>query len=199
MNDSILENAENIMKIIRNLPNVKNCKLYGSLADGKYDELSDIDIEINVSGYDNGKFMIELVNLLSDKLNIIFTDYAPSLVPDKYIVSLAINEENPFLILDLCCIAEPHCRTVTKQQLISANNFSTHMLKLWVANLKHFSRRCNCHNDIIRMASKIGIPDADIKEEKELLKDVLIWLEENKTNSTTEYIKSCKKYFDNVI
>lgn len=199
MSNAILKNAENAMKILKKLPNVNNCKLYGSLANGTYDELSDIDVEINVSGYDNGKFMMELEGLLSDKLNIVFSDYAPSLIPDKYIVSFAIDEENPFLILDLCCMAEPHCKTVTKEQAISANNLFSHMLKLWVANVKHFSRGKDCYSDIIRMASKIGIPDTGIKNEKELLKNVLIWLEENKTDSTSEYIESCKKYFDNLI
>lgn len=199
MNNSLLNTAKNVMNILNSLPQVKCCKMYGSLAKGTYDELSDIDIEIDVSGYDNGKFMMELETLLSDKLNIIFSDYAPSLVPDKYIVSLAIDEENPFLILDLCCIAEPHCTTITKQHAISANDFYTHMLKLWVANLKYHSRGQDCYDDISRMASKLGISDIDVKSELELLESVLLWLENNKTAKTEKYVQSCRNCFENLM
>ncbi len=199
MNNSLLNTAETIMNILNSLPQVKCCKLYGSLANGTYDELSDIDIEIDVSGYDNGKFMMELENLLYSKLNIIFTDYAPSLVPDKYIVSLAIDEENPFLILDLCCTAEPHCTTVSKQQAMSANDFYTHILKLWVANLKHYSRGQDCYDDIFRMASKLGISDIDVKSELELLESVLLWLESNTNTKTEKYVQSCRGCFEDLV
>lgn len=199
MNNWLLNTAEKVMDILKSLPQVNDCKLYGSLANGTYDELSDIDIEIDVSGYDNGRFMMELESLLSDRLNIIFSDYAPSLVPDKYIVSLAIDEDNPFLILDLYCTAEPHCSTVSKQQAMSANDFYTHMLKLWVANLKHYFRGQDCYDDIFRMASKLGISNIDAKNEAELLECVLIWLENNKTIQTERYILSCRESFENFV
>lgn len=199
MSNSLLDTARKVMTVLKELPHVKNCQLYGSLANGAYDELSDIDIEIDVSGYDNGKFMMELETLLSDKLNIIFSDYAPSLVPDKYIVSLAVDEENPFLILDLCCMAEPHCTTVSKQQAMSANDFYTHILKLWVANMKHYSRGQDCYDDIFRMSGKLGIADNDTKDEAELLESVLIWLESNAIAKTEQYVQSCRACFNDLI
>lgn len=199
MSNSMFDTAEKVMTILKGLPQVNDCKLYGSLANDTYDELSDIDIEIDVSGYDNGQFMMKLKNLLSSKLNIIFSDYAPSLIPDKYIVSLAIDEKNPFLILDLCCAAEPHCTTITKQQAISANDFYTHILKLWVANLKHHSRGQDCYDNIFRMASKLRMSDIDVKSELELLESVLLWLENNKTTKTEKYVQSCMACFENLM
>lgn len=196
MNNSFFSTAENVMNILHSLPQVKCCKLCGSLANGTYNELSDIDIEIDVSGYDNGQFMMKLENLLSSKLNIIFSDYASSLISDKYIVSLAIDEENPFLILDLFCTAEPHCTTVTKQQAMSANDFYTHMLKLWVANLKHHSCGQDCYDDIFRMASKLRISDIDIKSELKLLKSVLLWIESNTNTKKEKYVQSCRECFE---
>ena len=93
------QKAEQIIKILNSLPQVKGCKIYGSLINGNYDELSDIDIEVDVSGIDNGKFMLNIVDLLKDKVDIVYSDYAPSLIPEYYIVSVAIDRQNPFLIV----------------------------------------------------------------------------------------------------
>ena len=82
---------------------------------------------------------------------------------------------------------------------MSANDFYTHMLKLWVANLKHHSRGQDCYDDIFRMASKIEITNIEAKNEVELLESVLIWLENNKTIETDKYLNSCREYFDKLI
>lgn len=188
--------ANGIITLLNEIPVVKKCDIYGSLATNTHDDLSDIDIEIDVSGYDNGQFMLELVELLEGKLSIYYSDYAPSLIPDKYIVSIAIDKNNPFLIVDLCCSAEPHCTTVTKQQVIGKNEKYTHMLKLWTANLKHYVRGCECYDDIVRMGQKIAVEDIDTKDEAEILEDTLSWLEENVEIELYEFVKSCRKRFE---
>ena len=193
------DTANEIITLLNEIPVVKKCDIYGSLATNTHDDLSDIDIEIDVSGYDNGQFMLELVELLEGKLSIYYSDYAPSLIPDKYIVSIAIDKNNPFLIVDLCCSAEPHCTTVTKQQVIGKNDKYTHMLKLWTANLKHYVRGCECYDDIVRMARKIAVEDIDTKDEVELLEDTLCWLEENVETELYEYVESCRSRFDELV
>lgn len=45
---------------LRCLPEVRNITLHGSLEIGHPDRYSDIDLKINVSGSDNGRFMLEL-------------------------------------------------------------------------------------------------------------------------------------------
>lgn len=185
--------------ILKEIPVVKKCTIYGSLATNTQDELSDIDIEIDVSGYDNGQFMLELVERLKDKLNIYYCDYAPSLVPDKYIVSIAIDNKNPFMKLDLCCCGNPHCSTVTKQQVMGKNQKYTHMLKLWTANLKHYVRGAECYDDIIRMAKKIAIEDLETKDEATILEETLCWLEDNTESNLSEYVKSCRRKFEELL
>jgi len=199
MYDSLKDKANMIIAVLKEIPVVKKCDIYGSLATNTQDDLSDIDIEIDVSGYDNGQFMLELVELLKGKLNIYYSDYAPSLIPDKYIVSIAIDSNNPFLIVDLCCSAEPHCTTVTKQQVIGKNEKYTHMLKLWTANLKHYVRGCECYDDIVRMARKIAVEEIDTKDEVELLEDTLCWLEENVETELYEFVESCRSRFDELV
>ena len=142
--------------------------------------------------------MLELNEFLKDKLNIYYWDYAPSLVPDKYIVSLAIDENNPFLIVDLCCVADPHCTSVTKEQVMAKNDRFAHMLKLWTANVKHYVRGKDCYDDIVRMACKLKI-DIDIKSEAELLEEVLCWLEDNVREGLETFVKSCREKFDTLI
>lgn len=196
---SLRDTANNIITFLNEIPVVRECSIYGSLATNTYDELSDIDIEIDVSGYDNGQFMVELVELLKGKFSIYYSDYAPSLIPDRYIVSIAIDKENPFLIVDLCCSAEPHCTTVTKQQASEKNDKYTHILKLWTANLKHYVRGNECRDDIVRMGQKLAIEDTDTKDEVEILERTLRWLEENVKSELHEFVESCRRRFDELV
>ena len=199
MSNSLRDTANEMIAFLKEIPVVRKCSIYGSLATNTYDELSDIDIEIDVSGSDNGQFMLELVELLKGKFSIYYSDYAPSLIPDRYIVSIAIDKENPFLIVDLCCSAEPHCTTVTKQQASEKNDKYTHILKLWTANLKHYVRGNVCRDDIVRMGQKIAIEDIDTKGEVEILGKTLCWLEENVEDGLYEFVKSCRRRFDELV
>lgn len=199
MSDSLRDTADEIIAFLNKIPVVRKCSIYGSLATNTYDELSDIDIEIDVSGYDNGQFTLELVDALKGKFSIYYSDYAPSLIPERYIVSIAIDEKNPFLIVDLCCCAKLHCTTVTKQQASEKNNKYTHILKLWTANLKHYVRGNECYGDIVRMGQKIALKDIETKDEVEILEKTLCWLEEHVEHGLHEFVKSCRRRFDELV
>ena len=191
----MLQKAEQIIKIVNSLPNVKGCTVYGSITNGTYDELSDIDLQVDVSGVDNGQFMLNLVDMLQGKIDIVYSDYAPSLIPDYYIVSVAIDKNNPFLIVDFRCVATPHKTTVQKEFVKKLNDKYSHILKLWTANLKHFARKKDCRDDIVAMAQKIDI-NVQKQSEKELLYLTLTWLKDNVSDKFAEIIKSCEMYFD---
>lgn len=199
MNDNLRSKADEIIEILSGIPEVNGCTVYGSLSKGTSDELSDIDIEIDVSGCDNGQFMLKLVDLLKDKLSIYYHDYAPSLIPDDYTVSIALDESNPFMIADLKCVADPHFTTVTKQQAKELNDKFAHTLKLWTANLKHYVRGKDCRGDIVAMAKKIEIRGVHKKDEKELLEITLRWLEQNAPEALIEFVKSCRRKFSELL
>lgn len=196
MTEVLKEKATEIIKILDDIPDVKNCTIYGSLSANTSDSLSDIDIQIDVSGVDNGKFMLGLVEILKPKLKIYYSDYAPSLVPDRYIVSIAIDESNPFLIVDLCCVGNLHYTTVTKQDVKILNNNFAHILKLWTANLKHFVRNKDCYDDILRMAEKINLKNVENKNALDLLSETLVWLENNVEDHLANFVASCRKKFN---
>jgi len=187
------------MSVLRELPEVKNCALYGSLDAGTDDALSDIDIEIDVSGCDNGEFMLALPKLLCNKINIYYEDYAPSLIPERYIVSFALDEKDPFLMADICCKAEPHSTSVTLEQVAALNGKYTHMLKLWTANLKHYARGSECRSDILRMAGKLGVEEKERLSEAELLAKVLCWLENNVESGLETFVATCRRKFEELI
>lgn len=186
--------AEEVCSFLKELPEVKSCNLYGSLIKGTFDEYSDIDIEIDVSGVDNSVFVTKIPELLSLKYDVVFYDYAPSLAPDKYIVSVAFNKENPFMMVDIACVAIPHCSTVSRHQLSALNNKYDHTLKLFTANLKHYLRSADCYDDIYKMYSRIFQRDNELLDEEQMLNKVYDWLKENAEIRHDEYVDLFYEY-----
>ena len=62
--------AKEIFAFLNNLPEVKECKIYGSVSTGNTDEFSDLDIMVDVSGIDNGVFLTKLPNLFEEKYRV---------------------------------------------------------------------------------------------------------------------------------
>lgn len=186
--------ANRVLAYMNAFPQVKNCRFYGSLANGSFDNYSDIDLEIDVSGLDNGQFLLEIPTLISQRFPVIFFDFAPSLAPEKYVVSVAIDTENPFGIVDISCAAQPHCRTVSKQDLVARNDSYCHILKLFAINLKHFIRRADCLGDIQRMYQKVFRTNDYIRNPQEMLADVYRWLKENASEKQEAYVRALEPY-----
>ena len=78
------EFVKEIFEFLNDMPEVQSCKIYGSLSAGNYDEFSDLDLVIDVSGIDNGMFLTKLPQLFEEKYDVIFYDYTPSLAR-KYV------------------------------------------------------------------------------------------------------------------
>lgn len=189
------ETAEKLMALLQTFPEVKSCTLYGSLAEGRGDALSDIDIEVDVSGTDNGAFVLTLPDRLARHIPVFYSDYAPSLAPQQYVVTVALNETDPFLFADLRCAAVPHCTAVSQTQLKERNTPFAHTLKLWTANLKHYTRGADCGDAIRRMARKLGAEQAETGSAKDLLEETLCWLEKNAPPQMKTFVSSCRAAF----
>jgi len=112
------------------------------------------------------------------------------------IVSIAIDEEDPFMMIDLNCIGYPHCSSVTREQLSARNDRYSHMFKLWTANMKHHVRGADCRGDILRMVRRINISDAENHSDAALLEKTLRWLEENAPAELAGLTASCRRHFD---
>jgi len=168
-------------------PSVRSLTLYGSLAEGCDDEYSDIDMALDVSGTDNGVFLLALPGILAQKYPVLYTDFAPSLAPDQYILTSAIYPENPFLLLDISVTAAPHYTTITKGMLSERNNLYSHTLKLFTANLKHFLRGSDCSRDIRKMTGRLPGYDEN-SSLPDMLRHTYLWLTENASYEMMEYL-----------
>ncbi len=186
--------AQELKDFFGQRPEVRSVSLYGSIVNGTADSYSDVDIKLDVSGYDNGKFLLGVSAMLEEKYPVLYSDFAPSLAPEQYVVSCALSEENPFLVVDVNCSAEPHVTSVAKGDL--KNDPVTHVLKLWVANAKHFIRGQECYRDICKMHRK-SVGDA-LPEGQEflMLQQTLLWLEAHAPERLKVYIKSCRRVLE---
>ena len=204
LGDNMLLNIANeIITYLQTIPEVNGCTVYGSLSNGKFDKLSDIDIQVDVSGSDNSIFVTKLPELIQKQFPVVYFDYAPSLIPEQYIVSIAVDEENPFCIVDLKCAATPHIMTLQKNDFM-LDKF-VHTLKLWTANCKHLLRGKDCIKDnkvgdvnvnsvnIIKMGKRIIGTAAEAMTDNEIMEATLNWLENNCTNATQRYVKSLRR------
>lgn len=187
----IQELAARISDYLETLPQVRSHSFYGSLQNGNYDQYSDLDIQIDVSGIDNGHFLLELPELLSKKFSIVFYDYAPSLAPQKYVVTVAVDSQNPFLCMDFACVATPHFETVSRQDLQKRNSPYDHTLKLFVANLKHWLRGADCRTDIEKLYFKVFPSDQLPDSESVRLQHVYSWLRNHAHTKYLPYLDSC--------
>lgn len=67
--------AEEICTFLQGIPGVKSTVIIGSLAKCNFDKYSDIDIEVDVSGMDNGQFLMELPKLFAINLKHYLRDW----------------------------------------------------------------------------------------------------------------------------
>ncbi len=192
----ITDFAETLCQYLKTLPHVKSCRLYGSLANGSFDAFSDADIELDVSGTDNSQFLLEIPELLSKRFPVLFYDYAPSLAPEKYLVTVAIRSENPFMLADIACTANPFYQTVSQQDLKKLNNEFDHILKLFSANLKHYLRGMACRKDMRKMYQKFFSVDSEEISQKEMLNKSYHCLLTNAPQDRLDYLRSFERYID---
>lgn len=194
----ILRFAENVRSFLLNQPEVRAVTLCGSIARGNADCYSDIDLETDVSGTDNGAFLLQLPERLTETYPVIFYDYAPSLAPEKYVLSVALDEAEPFRIVDIACTAEPHVPSVSKDDLRLLNSPVDHTLKLFAANLKHFIRGTDCRRDIKKMYSRLPGASSDAHSEKEMLRFTYAWLEANCAAHQRAYTAAFRNYLESI-
>lgn len=140
--------ANEIISYLKEFPFTKSCNLHGSLSLDKYDEYSDIDIQIDVSGSDNGKILLMLPYLINKKFPLAYTAFAPRFAPDLYVVSIAILDENIFHFIDIECIASPHISSLSKDEILNITDFSALKLKLLIGCLKKYLRGIECSEEI---------------------------------------------------
>jgi len=158
---------------------IENIKLVGSISENKSDEYSDIDIELK----DNKRSPVENItialNILSEKYDVLFSDWAKSLLPEKYVLSVFLKQENIFSHIDLSCYQDINFPDVTRDQLPQDKVY--HIFKLWICNAKQEIRKSHERNLIDSLYSKFFELNDSTPNSKKFEK-VLDWLHKNSDN-----------------
>lgn len=134
------QKANEIIQFLSEQEFTKSCKLHGSLGRVKYDHFSDIDLQLDVSGYDNGKILLMLPYIIGKEFPIVYTAFAPKFAPDLYLVSFAFLNYDIFHFIDIECIATPHNSSVTKDEIVKVTDFTGLYVKLLIGCLKKHLR-----------------------------------------------------------
>jgi len=140
--------------------------LTGSLANGKADKYSDIDIIIenhNYSSYDNVLAAIEIIN---SAYPIFFQDFARSLLPDC-IVTLYLKDKPLFNTIDITCAHNENFPSPARSEII--HNHLYHQIKLWVCNAKYYLRNDLAKQNIDIQYNRIFQPDTHKSVREKLL------------------------------
>jgi hypothetical protein len=137
--DRRLTVANEIMAIFRNDACVKSAFVRGSLLDGCVDAYSDIDIGIDVSGYNNAAYCQTIIATMSRSFDLHFYDWACSLMPRTYVLTFYIKGLPIFWNVDFECSATPHHGTLTREAV--SRDTVAGLFKMWALNAKYILRR----------------------------------------------------------
>lgn len=191
MLDKRLEMAKAIMTVFNNQPKIKEAFLRGSLnIPGVADEYSDIDIGIDVTGFDNGDYALQIPGLMQKNFDLLFYDWSTSLLPKEYVLTFILKDFPVFWIVDIQCVATPHSPSIKQ---VHTNEYH-HLLKLWILNLKYYVRGNNGAEDNIRkLANRALGSNVQQKESLILMSDILLEIKTHTGPEILQYIEKCEE------
>lgn len=128
--------ADELITYLNQFPFINSCTIHGSLAKGTYDKYSDIDIQVDVSGHDNGKILLMLPYLIDQKFPLSYVAFAPRFAPDLYVISFALVGADEFHFIDIECVATPHVSSLSKDEIRMLTDFTSLKTKLLIGCLK---------------------------------------------------------------
>lgn len=137
--DIRMATAQQILALFRSDARVRSVYLRGSLSQARVDEYSDIDIGIDVSGFDNAAYCQTIISTMSRAFALHFHDWACSLMPHSYVLTFYIKGLPIFWNVDFECIATPHHATLTRRSV--ERDSVSGFLKVWVLNAKYLLRK----------------------------------------------------------
>ena len=174
------ELASTIIDLLRS-SEINSIELVGSLSENKIDKYSDIDFmlkDTNSSPLDNINIAL---GIIQDNFEVVFFDWAKSLLPEKYVFSVFLKQNNIFWFVDLTCCRDAKYSNVNRDLLPQDKIY--HIFKLWICNAKQQIRKREERNHIDIVYQRIF---TDIKiSNKEKYAKILDWLSKN---SNDEYL-----------
>ncbi len=187
--DDRLAIADRLIQTFQDHPSVHHAFLRGSLAHNTADQYSDIDICVDVSGHDNGQFLLAIPDLLASSFPILFYDWSPSLLPDTYIISLYLDGLPIFWNVDIQSFAKPHVPSVTH---IECNQVD-HFLKLWILNAKYCLRGKPDSASIQHLARRVLSPNVYTSHTNCMVMEIIFThITDQARPSYSSFLKECQ-------
>jgi hypothetical protein len=183
--------AQRVLAALVGEPAVRSAILRGSLATGTANEFSDIDVAVDVSGADNGHFATRIPTLLGRHFPVLFSDWAPSLLPKKYVQTCFLNDAPIFWNVDIECVATPHVPSLTHVTVEPHD----HLLKLWVLDAKYLLRGAAAAEPNIRRLAARVLPAADAAtgDLRLLMRQVLDDLTRSASPARDSFLQRCRE------
>lgn len=149
--------ANDIMECLREQHYVSACTIHGSLAGERCDEYSDIDIQVDVSGHDNGKILLMLPYILQKRFRLRYIAFAPKFAPELYVVSFALQDTSIFHFIDIECLASPHVPSLSKEDIRQITDWKSLYAKLLIGCLKKYLRQQDYAADLQFLARQLQV------------------------------------------
>ncbi|EKX78211.1 hypothetical protein [Clostridium botulinum] len=80
----------------------------------------------------------KLTESVKEKFKPVWYDFANSLMPDKFLISTFIGENNPFVFYDIGILNSN--KKLVYDKILFENNQWIHLIKLWIMNYKYMMR-----------------------------------------------------------
>ena len=151
---------ESVLQTLRALDFVESACLTGSFSRGRADRYSDIDIAVTPRGMAPDAALLAACRALQRAHEVLWLDFAPSLMPRKFVASLFFAGcDNPFRYVDIALAGDGR-QTCPPEAF--ANDPATHLVKLWLMNFKHGLRGSEGFEaDFARMLHRAGVAACD--------------------------------------
>jgi len=127
---------------LKTLDFVTDVSVTGSRIEGCADPYSDIDLIVDIQRLQPDAALLEITEFMNMTYSPLWFDYANSLMPSKFLVSMFIDCENPFCFLDIGIFNKEEDLAYDPEKF--KNDKWVHLTKLWIMNFKYYLRNDKC-------------------------------------------------------
>ena len=142
--------ASRIIALLRDDPRIADAQLYGSLAKGRADRYSDIDIVVHARSIADRDLAEALPNVLQPLGTRLVDGWGLGFLPDTYIRTLYFDDYPLFWHVDIGCLSEIH---VDGSDIKAAYHWPQ-IFKIWIDVVKDLLRGKNRVDELAAMMAR---------------------------------------------
>ncbi len=172
--------------------------LRGSLADGRVDEYSDIDIGLRPATLSDTAAVESIVEIMYDQHAVEFHDWARSLLPGAAVVTFFLSDVPVFWNVDFEIVVPESLRTATRQSV--PHDATAHDLKIWPLALKYAMRQAEDHRpEVTRFVARYVDGPGSWPELRRGLANALSTIEATAPERYSRFIARCWQTYRDLV